>query len=315
MGIFDKLKNVFFEEEYVEEEVQEPKSKKEKSPVAKKIDLPETNKTKEEPKQDDIIVKKEIEDPVIVETNEENEELKRENYFRFPMDFEDDDFRQDTLTEIPIVSETGTRHRVDATPKIEAEEVYHNPYPERKEQRKEESTFKASPIISPIFGVLDKNYRKEEVVTKKEIRLSASASSRNYDVDSIREKAYGDLASEITASIMDEEDEDIVSNTLYDLNEEDSPKVATVTVGDAEEYFDELGLEYNIDYEDTSTKQKTGRRSNRKTIIEEEEEPDNEYPEEDEISDDIIEETVPKDDDVVEDNLFDLIDSMYEDKE
>ena len=48
MGVFDKLKNVFFEEEYVEVEEPIKKPKKEKPTIAKKIDLPEMPKIKEE---------------------------------------------------------------------------------------------------------------------------------------------------------------------------------------------------------------------------------------------------------------------------
>ena len=44
-------------------------------------------------------------------------------------------------------------------------------------------------------------------------------------------------------------------NTFYDLNI-DSPAVEKVTVGDAEEYFNDLGLEYNVDYVDVSKEKK-----------------------------------------------------------
>ena len=46
MGLFDKLKNVFFEVEEVEEEDNE--SLKERTPVAKKIDVSETKKKETE---------------------------------------------------------------------------------------------------------------------------------------------------------------------------------------------------------------------------------------------------------------------------
>ena len=48
MGVFDKLKNVFFEEEYVEVEEPIKKPKKEKQTIAKKIDLPEIPKVHED---------------------------------------------------------------------------------------------------------------------------------------------------------------------------------------------------------------------------------------------------------------------------
>ena len=284
MGLLDKLKNVFFEEEYVEEEV---KVKKDQNPIAKKIDLPENNSVSKSEDDEEV-------ESVVVETNDEKEEIKRENSFKFPMNFEEEDFAQDTSA-----SSVAREPEPIEEQEVEEEEDFHQrPYSSREEKR-EATTFKASPIISPIYGVLDKNYKKEEIVTKKEIRLSSS--HQKFDVDSVREKAYGDLASEITASILDDDEEKEIVDVVYDLNEENSPAVASVTVGDAEEYFDDLGLEYNIDYEDTSTKVSTGRRSTRKKAVVEV------------AADDV--DTAAEQEEVIEDNLFDLIDSMYEDKE
>jgi len=292
MGLLDKLKGVFFEEEYVEEEI---KPKKEKEPIAKKIDLPESTTIS---KKEEV---KKVEEPV----EEVKEPVEEEKNYRFPMNFEDEDFKQDTLTEVPLISEKPEVKKIEEKLPVEEEPIYHQPYASRDERR-ERSTFKASPIISPIYGVLDKNYKKEEIVTKKEIHLSSAP--RKFDVDSIREKAYGDLASEITASILDEEEPD----TVYDLLEDSSPAVASVTVGDAEEYFDDLGLEYNVDYEDNSTKATSSRRSSRKAIIEVED--NDEAIEIDKIED--LQEIIEKsDDNDIEDHLFDLVDSMYEDKE
>ena len=49
---------------------------------------------------------------------------------------------------------------------------------------------------------------------------------------------------------------------LVDLtNDEDKPTVKEVTVGDAVEYFQDLGLEYNVDYVDATKENKVKRRS------------------------------------------------------
>lgn len=297
MGVFDKIKNIFFEEEYVEveEEVQKPKVevKKEKVTVAKKIDLPEIKKER---------IKEEV---VEEEEKEEYEEVevKQENKFKFPMTFEEDDFKQD---EVKIVEKkepiSKPEPRIEEKPKYayEAKDekpkyVYENervPLYEGREEKKEKPIFKPTPIISPIYGILDKNYKKEEIVTKKPIILSSS-SSRKMDLDQVREKAYGDLASEITASMEEEKiEEEEHENTFYDLNI-NSPAVERVTVGDAEEYFNDLGLEYNVDYKDNSVERVTGRRTDKHEISEDKETED--------VS--------------LENNLFDLIESMYEDKE
>ena len=57
--------------------------------------------------------------------------------------------------------------------------------------------FKPSPVISPIYGILDKDYKKEEITTKKveikETPLSTSAAT----YDSVRRKAYGTLEDDL----------------------------------------------------------------------------------------------------------------------
>lgn len=298
MGVFDKIKNIFFEEEYVEveEEVKRPKVevKKEKVQVAKKIDLPEIKKER---------IKEEVKVSVEEKSSsfeEVKEEEKQENKFKFPMTFEEEDFK----IEEPIIEEkpvSQKRAPKEEPIKEEPKYIYENervPLYEGKEDKKDKPIFKPTPIISPIYGILDKNYKKDEIVTKKPIVLS-SGSSKKMDLDRVREKAYGDLASDITASMQEEKEEakedETEENTFYDLNIA-SPAVEKVTVGDAEEYFNDLGLEYNVDYKDTSIEKATGRRSSK--VVEEKDK-----------------EEITEDDASLENNLFDLIESMYEDKE
>ena len=299
MGVFDKIKNIFFEEEYVEveEEVKKPKKeskkevKKEKVTVAKKIDLPEIKKEREvevHTRRNVDIKEDEIEEEI-------KEEPKVENKFKFPMTFEEDDFKEEVIVEEKPVHVVKEEPKKEEPPKY----IYENervPLYEGREEKKEKPVFKPTPIISPIYGILDKNYKKEEIVTKKPIVLSTST-SKKIDVDTVREKAYGDLASDITASMQEEEkveEKDDIDkekeNTFYDLNIS-SPAVEKVTVGDAEEYFNDLGLEYNVDYKDSSIEKATGRRTSKL-------------------------DKQPSDEDTsLENNLFDLIESMYEDKE
>ena len=299
MGVFDKIKNIFFEEEYVEveEEVKKPKKeskkevKKEKVTVAKKIDLPEIKKEREvevHTRRNVDIEQDEIEEEI-------KEEPKVENKFKFPMTFEEDDFKEEVIVEEKPVHVVKEEPKKEEAPKY----IYENervPLYEGREEKKEKPVFKPTPIISPIYGILDKNYKKEEIVTKKPIVLSTST-SKKIDVDTVREKAYGDLASDITASMQEEEkveEKDDIDkekeNTFYDLNIS-SPAVEKVTVGDAEEYFNDLGLEYNVDYKDSSIEKATGRRTSKL-------------------------DKQPSDEDTsLENNLFDLIESMYEDKE
>lgn len=68
-----------------------------------------------------------------------------------------------------------------------------------KEERKH---FKPTPIISPVYGVLDKNYSKEDITTKQ-TRIERTNTS--ITLDEVRKKAYGTL-------------EDELENTLFSSN-------------------------------------------------------------------------------------------------
>lgn len=206
------------------------------------------------------------------------------------------------------------------------------------DKKDERTYFKPSPIISPIYGILDKNYKKEDVVQKKEIRLTTNYTRSNVSVDDIRNKAYGKKEedknefSPRTFEIEDDDDDDL----LVDLSDDKGkPEVKELTMGDALEYFQDLGLEYNVDYVDASKERTTPRRArdNYDDFLEEKESedtPDNTKRVEKEESKEvekkvettgvveIKDESKNEDTDVSlddDDNLFDLIDSMYQESE
>lgn len=357
MGVFDKIKNALFEEEYVEVEEKpktKPKSKKDKpkreikesikvhenKPIAKKVVLPER---REEVLEDLEEYEPEEEDFEIVPEREEKHDTAE---FKFPA-VDDQEFRDDEYYQEPKIVEVvdreaeqkekeSTPYRVEREPELYHGHVdsnlysgkkdsglYHNEYHSSVsiqeygtyEKKEAKPAFKPSPIISPIYGILDKNYKKEEIAPKREVRLS-SYTREHMNVDDIRRKAYGNLADDIAADIdgrepdfpVEEEvtEEEVADNLLVDLsNDDEKPKVSEVTVGDAEEYFRDLGLEYNIDYKDSSKEKATGRR-----VTEE-------YNEDEKVAAaiDTVEEKKNTSSEGTDDNLFDLIDSMYENTE
>ena len=319
MGLFDKLKNVFFEEEYVE--VEEP-LKKEKVVVAKKIENPEIKETKRIKEEIKSKVEKE---PVVEETKEFQKQPEHD--FKFPMDFDDKDFEVEEKKTASFKQESTEPESVYVRDKVTYEEPvidYHSTnyqgLYEGSERKDKKVGFSPSPIISPIYGILDKNYKKEQIVTKKEIRLSVT--SKKVDLDYVREKAYGDLANDITASMheevktsdSDENKNDYNDDFLYDLSEEESPAVKVVTVGDAEEYFNDLGLEYNVDYK--VEKEKRDDKEKSKETVTRRTQKKCESVNNDELDSNKSDVTVEKKKDEADDsNLFDLIESMYEDKE
>ena len=83
--------------------------------------------------------------------------------------------------------------------------------------------FKPTPIISPVYGVLDKNYHKEDIVNKND---SDYKSVDGLSVDSIREKAYGTLEDELENTLFG-------SNSILFKDENKSKKVD-------DDFFDEL---------------------------------------------------------------------------
>ena len=188
-------------------------------------------------------------------------------------------------------------------------------------ERKEDKTyFKPSPIISPIYGVLDKNYTKDDVKEKKEIRLTTYSRS-NVSVDDIRNKAYGsskeksekEEKEDVKFEVEDEED-----NLLVDLSDRAKPEVKELTVGDAVEYFQDLGLEYNVDYVDVSKEKKEAPVVKKESADAEKQtsQVEGKHVEVEKTKPVVVKEeskkTVEKEED--NDNLFDLIDSMYEEK-
>lgn len=317
MGFLEKLKNTFFEEEYVEVDEGE-KPKKEPKPIAKKIE----NKRKREEEKKESIDEQKTEE-IVHETKEERqpeppaedvtvhnyadkELLKTDTNIQY---FEDDDFVEKTEEVTKTVDVKKKLYGGDPEEiyeKISYTETVNKPYsnPEAK------NGFKPTPIISPIYGILDKNYKKEEVVDKKD-KPSSYVSRKNIDLDFVRNKAFGNgnLEKESDSSFVSDEEVESTGdemlpedNLLYDMTKSDeAPAVEKVTIADAEEYFEDLGLEYNVDYKDSRYEKATGRRSK--------------------ITKEEVSDTVPKkkkskeeDQSKLEDNLFDLIDSMYEEE-
>ena len=296
MGLLEKLKNTFFEEEYVE--VEEP-AKPEK--VARKVEVKETkkekkNKVKEAKEELDQIEESLIEEEKIAPKQESYSDRELVNRNTKLSVFDDDDFAE--TKEIPkVVAKPKEEKRIYGESASKIYESMHlndtnNNQRSHTAYGATEARFQPTPIISPIYGVLDKNYRKEEVVDKKD-KPSSYVSRKHADLDSVRRKAYGSASSYF---MEDKENVEEDKPILYDMMEESKPVVGEVTVGDAEEYFNDLGLEYNVDYKDASVENEGKPKQKKETKrIEKTKKEDNK-----------------KEDNTDDDNLFDLIDSMYD---
>ena len=360
MGLFEKLKNALFEEEYVEEE-EKPKKSIPIETRAEKKAAKEKRRVDEENIKDIQPSDLSLENDTNSSTNISNDSSMESNFKLY----EDEDFsvdrppkqsdmkaKEETLIDInPVESEHSYQssdysvyHTEEASTKVES--LYHQetvttvtekrePYSNKDYKplysygEENKKVFKPTPIISPIYGILDKNYKKEEVVDRKEVKKSSSYASAKMDIDSVRRKAFGGLNVDLNLNGEDtikkdqEEkeaqraEEELEDNLLYDMSDTTTtPVVNKVTVADAEEYFDDLGLEYNVDYKDSKYEHAAGRHV--RASKEEPKEIKTETATPKQSPKELPKREQPKKketEDSLEDNLFDLIDSMYEDKE
>ena len=299
MSLIEKLKNVFFEEveeDEDEDEIPQTFAKKVEIPKKKievsKVEKSESNEKKVE-EQKEIKPQENNRADTFIEVEEQD------NSKVIPMMFDDDDFQEDDNIFVHEESKDDKDDEVIYKRETINNDIGRDVYSIKKESyvesidkkpvysytktthyEEEKKVFKPSPIISPIYGILDKNYRKEEVITKRETRISTS--TNRPDLDSVRNKAFN-KTSEVKVEPQKNNHEE-EKKKVYDVNN-DKPHVNKVTLADAEEYYNDLGLAYNVDYSDASKNNDTrsSKYSRDKKRSKKEE----------------------------DDNLFDLIDSMY----
>lgn len=159
MGLFDKLKNIFIEDEFDEEPISVPK----KIEKVENIEIKENIVEKEKPKD----IENTFSDRELLESNEK---------FKFPIIFEDDDFKDE-------------RKKTKSINVLERENNKYEPEIKREVRPQQKKVFKPSPVISPVYGVLDKNYSKDDISSKDGL---LNDSSLKVDIDSVMKKAYGE---------------------------------------------------------------------------------------------------------------------------
>ncbi|MEG1313493.1 MAG: hypothetical protein RSD40_04185, partial [Bacilli bacterium] len=190
MKLLDKLKNALFEEEYVE--VNEPKKEKKKvkerlkepkkelvkePPIVKKIELPEREQKESKHQEEDLL------DSLKDDDVRDSDLLKGDPNFKFQVILEDDFASDDKKREDKAYtggSAYGQKEDQASEKPLYAQGSYnnsnkqdysfhdHNPY-----EKKERKPFMPSLVISPIYGILDYNYKKEEIVTRRDVSYSS----------------------------------------------------------------------------------------------------------------------------------------------
>lgn len=74
----------------------------------------------------------------------------------------------------------------------------------REDKPVEKKKFQPTPIISPVYGVLDKNYHKEDIKTKNNSVDNTYYNHKDVSIDDIRKKAYGTLEDELEITLFGE---------------------------------------------------------------------------------------------------------------
>lgn len=195
MKLFDKVKNLFTEE--VEEE-------KEIKREVRRVEIPSPRQERRLENPISRIEKRE--EPVVVSDVKpsilENQPVKEDKSFFFSdEDFEDLEKKEEKEIK-PIKKEEPKPYKgtkVTVAP------------PEEKK------VFKPTPIISPVYGVLDKNYKREDIASSYKPSSKRFYNSDKITVDDVRQRAFSNLEDDIKNDLFKDEIEENIE-IIDDLN-------------------------------------------------------------------------------------------------
>ncbi len=289
MGIFNKLKNVLFteeeetteipliqKEEYNEETVEEKNNTEEEISRFNSIRMEENlNKFEEEPKAE-----------------VRHEEVKQTEIKPAPKS----PFQSFDEEEFDRIAAINKNRLLERDRRAREEKERQNRYKfeettvEVRMPKEETHKFRPTPVISPVYGILDKNYSKEDILPTAS---SEGTLPKIIDVDAVRKKAFGTL-DQLEKNIEDDSLDDI---KITSFDEENTTKIEIPSIDKIEEITTPLpkieDVEKELELEDTPIEE----------IVDEEVEP---------ILNDVVEEK--ENDEKIENDLFDLIDSMYQEE-
>lgn len=320
MGLFSKIANIFYDE--VEEEVKEesprPLPKQEvKEVVKERPRIEEIKLRSEEEKKEVKEVTPSIASPIYSERN--LFKTQENKTFRFPiMDEDDEEVEEKPKSRASIYSESNSvslNERVKSPERTVERNSFNFSTPRRESKEEIKKTeapkiFKPSPVISPVYGIQDKNYTKEEMMARREpLVINRDTTDMNYD--SVRRKAYGTLEDELENTLTKiTNNEEELSKTIEEVNkyseEENNKSIEdllneievnkSMSVGEAEEMMkDAMEKEEYLDASSIDNKFEKILSKDEKV-------------KEDKDEDDGFDKTLEHD-------LFNLIDSMYEEKD
>ena len=293
MGLLNKIKGILFEEVEEDEVVSTPKSE-EKKPIAEKI---EPQRKVEEPVEKSVPKVTAPFKETKTENLNERDLFKSDNISPF-FDFDEEEFSNMSRVQKPKttnVMEYERKKRVEKRydmgnfSKIERTDVV------------EKKKFKPSPIISPVYGILNEDYKPEDIKSKTD-----NVVNTGLDFNSVRKKAFGEetlgepeatyYEESVTVKVKENEEEKQQKVKTIDELLEDTSDV-TIDVDEKNSVEDKNDIKATdevADYEriDKDLEEVTAKCDVNKTEMRKVE-----------------------DDDTLENDLFDLIDSMYDNRE
>ncbi len=310
MGLFDKIKDILF----VDDDPDIPvitKKEEVKEPVVKEQD----NIPRRSIKRDVDVHNESISTEV-----KKEEEKKTSPFIAFDAEeFDRVNHRGDTAAVQQRTSQSVSRVRPDdvvvktTTTNIKKVESKDYSRYEMTKTVEEKKPFRPSPVISPVYGILDKNYRKEDVVTKQKTENTLIR-----DVDSIRKKAFGELE-DIEMPEIKKEPEKSLDELIADKFEKPTPEqnvelddviVNSVNEEDMVNDIEPIITHYD-DNDDSDNNEEEDSSSDYQAV--------NEHTSALEILDEIEKELNKQDKteekkETLEGDLFNLIDSMYDNR-
>jgi len=328
MGLFDKIKDLFTDEEEVYETKEiEIEEEEHKLPTFMRNKIEKEEKEKE--KEIKILDNKKEEEKEIAVLIENKD--KKEDSNKFPFNFDEDDFIEPTrfsrsaLQKEKMIEKSIEKAKEPQTPVVK-------PYSNKKETEKPKK-FRPTPVISPVYGILDKNYTKEEVVSKDEDSYAIQRPSKKVDFESVRKKAYGSLSDDIKANMCENCEllKEVKINKkierlskedlLYNMTIEDevvNENKKEITIEEATENYDDFGVEYEAppkrskDSEEVKIVNHVDEEVEAEKIEVKEPKEKEETHDEPEVKEESLEKKAK--DLELTDDLFNLIDSMYKER-
>ena len=249
MKFLDKIKDLFSDEEEVIEtqEIEVEEAEEEHQlPTFMRNKIEEEQKREEERKQREIQIQNPVREVV---SDREIVRTRSNNNFSFPMDIDMDE---------PILEEPVIQRPTYSNQNVLQREVPREKKPVELYSKKEEpkpKKFKPTPVISPVYGVLDKNYTKDEVRVSDEKNYELQRPSRKVDFETVRNKAFGSLTDDIRNNLCENCElyqevkitkaadlklkQDKEEELLADIKED-------ISLGDAEDNYFDFGVDYEI---------------------------------------------------------------------